>query len=55
MHTVGAGKTALKEKTEHQPFYLWFLSGPQCFILFALGLILSFLGSAMSARLEKAG
>jgi len=39
--TIDAGKTALQSRLESQPFILWFLAGPQCFILFAAGMLLN--------------
>ncbi|MDQ7826710.1 MAG: hypothetical protein RDV48_28160 [Candidatus Eremiobacteraeota bacterium] len=41
--TAAADVTALKEKMDGYPFYLWLVSGPQCIILFAAGLLLLFL------------
>jgi hypothetical protein len=40
--TTAAGNTALQSRLENQPFLLWFLAGPQCFILFAAGMLLNF-------------
>lgn len=40
--TTDAGNTALQSRLGSQPFFLWFLGGPQCFILFAAGMLLNF-------------
>jgi hypothetical protein len=40
--TTTAGNTALQSRLECQPFFLWFIAGPQCFILFAAGMLLNF-------------
>lgn len=49
--TIYAGDTALQQKINNQPFYLWFLAGPQCFILFAAGMLLNYL--SYSETIEK--